>query len=70
MKTLLVGGTLDGTIIDTRRNQFGFSQDKEIYDKEGNLVRCESSSMYLDTHSPVRHPCKKIGTVRVFKLSA
>ena len=70
MKTLLRGGPLDGQIVETKRNQFGYGERKEIR-RVGTeeLLRVEDV-YYANAYQEVRHPCKKRGTVRVYKFQS
>lgn len=67
MKTLLQGGPKDGQVIDTQRNDFAIGYITEITDtKSGKVTSCIEHK-YKNSYEPIHHPCKKKGTVRVFK---
>lgn len=68
MKTVLVGGPKDGTIIDTDGNTFGCGYVESVY------KTCGTSDVFLHAFEErykhddyIKHPCKKKGLTRVFK---
>lgn len=65
MKTLLIGGPLDGKVVDTSKTTFEYGEVIEIHDKTG-LVQTKDSGRYVQSYQKIKHPAKKKGTVRVF----
>ena len=70
--TLLKGGPKNGEIIQTSRNEYGFSYVTEIWKKNKNTnsqrLQSVKEIFYESTHTTEKHPAKKKGNVKVFKF--
>jgi hypothetical protein len=65
MKILLTGGPLDGEITDVRKNVFALEHTETEYEC-GRPIR-ETKDRYERTRESRKHPCKKRGTVPVWR---
>jgi len=66
MKTLLKGGPLDGRVIQTERNEYGFSQVEEVRNKDDDSLVSRVEVFYQSTYKREPHPAMKRGKIRVF----